>query len=282
MLSRRVQLAGALLASLALAAGSAALPGDGMHPARRAAGDRHQGKMVLPRAAVMADPAGRSHAGFPAVVAAAMRAAGPMPAGSMAPIAVPAGKGAVSAQTSGLGGAVTVTLVATPSPLPDNSPQMPSPSRSVSEIASFSTTAAGSPAAAAAALSRAGAEVAACGGPSVPAAVPGTHGADICQTVSGGAVEWTSGTWQVQVSTLGGARPSEAEAATVASLISGHPLPAHSGAGIVSVQVPAGPQDGSSVTAAVIWRGGSDFYQVRSLTGAAHAIEVASAMRAYP
>lgn len=219
---------------------------------------------------------------FPAVIVQAMAQFSPLPAGAEAPIHLPVVTGYVTAQTGGLGGQDNVTLVATSTPMPVNSPQLAS-ANAGREIASFSTTPTASTANASTALSQARSQsIASCGGPSSPVTLSTGTPATTCPTLDGAAVNWSIGPWQVQVMTLDGTTPSTAEAGHVDALLHSTGLPASDAGGIVSVVVPGKPSAGSADTAALEWTRGADVYQVRSSDDPDSAIAVAAAMRPYP
>ncbi|MGH9029470.1 MAG: hypothetical protein ACRDV4_07630 [Acidimicrobiales bacterium] len=218
---------------------------------------------------------------FPAVVVQAMAQFVPLPAGAEAPLRLPPVSGYLTAQTGGLGGEDNVTLIATPSPVPVNSPDLTSSGGT--ELASFSTTPTASTSNASSSLSQAkGQSIDACGGPSVPETLSGGTAATSCPTLDGEALDWTFEGWSVQVITLSGTSPSTAEADQVQSALSSSGVPTSSGNGFVTVEVPANSSVGSSDTAAVEWVVGADLYQVRSSDNPVGAIQTAAAMRPYP
>ena len=229
-----------------------------------------------------APPSTTAAPSWPAIVVQAMAQFVPPPAGARAPIRLPAENGYVTAQTGGLGGQANVTLVVTASPEPVNSTSRSS-AVAGRALASFSTTPTASTANAASQLSNARSQsIAACGGPSTPAVLPGGVAATTCPTFEGAAVDWRVGSWTLQVLTLSGTTPSTSEAGRVAGLFSPAAEPASDAGGVLSVVVPANSSVGSSDTAALEWTVGADVYQVRSSDDPDAALAVAAAMRPYP
>lgn len=218
---------------------------------------------------------------FPAVIGQAMAQFDPLPAGARAPVRLPAVNGFVSAQTGGLGGQDNVTLIVTPTQLPVNSPALSSGAGR--ELASFSTTPTASASNASGELARARSQsIAGCQGPSTAIVLAGGVAATTCPTIEGAAVNWTVGTWNVQVLTLDGTTPSTAEANHLAPVITAASLPQSDAGGVLSVVVPGSPSAGSADTAALEWTVGADVYQVRSSDDPDSALAVAGAMRPYP
>jgi hypothetical protein len=220
---------------------------------------------------------------FPSVVNEAMEALQPPPAGMEAPVKLPAAPAAISAEaTKGLDGSYSVTLVATPTPLPVNSPQLaPAAAKPSSELGTFSTTPVASVAAAASYLaSTAREDLATCAGQKTPLSLAGTM-ATTCATAQGPAVNWTIGVWKVQVLDDGGASAPVEVASAVASYLRSNALPP-AAEGLVSVAVPGSPDAGMSTTSIVVWYTARDVYQVSAPGDALAALRLASSMRPWP
>lgn len=207
----------------------------------------------------------------------------PRPPGLEAPDALPAAPGYVSAEATGLGGTYSVTLVATDKPVPVNSPQLAAvAARQSSDLGSFSTIPASSPAVAAEHVQGSQSSgLAPCAGPSSAATVPGATGATSCPTPQGVALNWHSAQWRVQVDGVGGAKAPVTTAATVAGWLVSHSLPAATG-GVVSVSVPESSEAGSTTSTELMWYRGSDVYQVTALRDELAALDMAASMRPWP
>jgi hypothetical protein len=204
---------------------------------------------------------------FPPVVNAAMETFKAEP-GLEAPVTLPPTADAVSAQTTDLGGSDSVTLVATPKPLPVNDPSLAySPS---TDLGTFTSSPTADLAAAARFIATdASNSLAGCTGTAAPIQIAGASGTS-CQTFQGMAITWTAGDWKVQVlSTTGTSAPTQA-AAEVQQWIATRGLPAAS-AGVFSAATP-----GSSSLA---WSQSSDVYQTRSPQSLTAAAALASSMR---
>jgi hypothetical protein len=224
---------------------------------------------------------GRNGPSFPAIVNLAMDTLKPPPAGLEAPDVLPAAPAAVSAETSGLGGTYSTTLIATSAQEPVNSPDLASAaSNRASDLGTFSTTAVSSPASAG---SYVGAntvqDVASCSGTGVPVRLGATQ-ATSCQTAQGPAVSWHVGPWLAQVSSVNGPEPT-ATANSVASWLADHALPS-AGKGLISVSVAGGPQAGNGASCIVLWNYGSDVYQVSAPGNGRAALQMAESMRPWP
>jgi hypothetical protein len=230
-----------------------------------------------------AAPTQSSPSHFPAVVNEAMEALQPPPAGMEAPVKLPAVPAAISAEaTKGLDGSYSVTLVATPTPLPVNSPQLaPAAAKPSSELGTFSTTPVASVAAAASYLaSTAREDLATCAGQKTPLSLAGTM-ATTCATAEGPAVNWAIGAWKVQVLDDGGTSVPAEVASAVASYLRSNALPS-AAEGLVSVAVPGSPAAGMSTTSVVVWYTARDVYQVSAPGDALAALRLASSMRPWP
>jgi hypothetical protein len=206
--------------------------------------------------------------------------------GLEAPATLPTAPAAISAQATQLGGTDSVTLVATSSPLPVNDPSLPSTPGT--DLGTFTTTATSSPAAASGNVaSQATDALAVCSStPSTPVTVDGATSATTCPSAMGTLVQWTDGTWQVQVlDTTAAASPQAGSAGAgtadpgvtavgdqVAGWIATHRLPTAT-AGFVDVIVGAG-----TPSSALTWAEGADVYQTRSGQGATAAAGLAASM----
>lgn len=204
---------------------------------------------------------------FPPVVNAAMETFKAEP-GLEAPATLPPTDGAVSAQTTNLGGSDSVTLITTSTALPVNDPSLDySPS---TDLGTFTSTPTADLAAAARFMSTdATNSLAACTSTATPIQVDGVSGTG-CPTFQGMAVSWKEGNWKLQVvAATGTSMPTEA-ANEVQQWISSHSLPATS-AGVFSAVTP-----GSSSLA---WSQGDDVFQTRSAQTLTAAATMASSMR---
>lgn len=218
---------------------------------------------------------------FPAVIEEAMETMQPRPAGLEAPDMLPSAPAAVSAEASGLGGTYSVTLIATPTVEPVNSPQLgASAANSASDLGTFSTIPSSSPATAAGYLrSSAAQDISACSGADKPL-VLGSTAAVTCPTAQGPAVNWAVGHWKVQVQNIGGREPALASANTLASWLRGDHLPAAAD-GLISVAVPGTPEAGTATHAVILWAQGADVYQT-SAPGTLEALYLATWMKPWP
>jgi hypothetical protein len=219
---------------------------------------------------------------FPAVVNEVMETVAPRPPGLEAPATLPATAGAISAETSGLGGTYSVTLIATAKPVPVNSPELAAAAANpASDLGTFSTTPTSSLAAAAAYLrTSSGQYISACAGAAASIRLPGTL-ARGCATAEGEALTWRDGPWQVQVSLVGGSRPPYGPAEALAAWLGRHQLPVAS-AGVVSVSVPGAPEAGTTTSSLAIWQAGKDVYQASAPGGVLRALELAASMLPWP
>ncbi len=223
------------------------------------------------------------HPPFAPVVDQAMQTIRPRPPGLEAPDALPGAPAYVSAEATGLGGTYSVTLVATDKPVPVNSPQLAAvAAKQSSDLGSFSTIPASSPAVAAEHVQSSQSNgLAPCTGASTVATVPGARGASSCPTPQGVALNWHSAQWLVQVGGVGGAKAPLTTAAAVAGWLASHSLPAATG-GVVSVSVPESSQAGSTSSTEVMWYLGSDVYEVTALRDELAALDMAASMRPWP
>ncbi|HET9059119.1 MAG TPA: hypothetical protein VFN61_04300 [Acidimicrobiales bacterium] len=217
---------------------------------------------------------------FPKVIDQALQAMAPLPPGIEAPDVLPPIKSAVSAETTGLGGAYSVQLIATPTAQPVNSPAVgQAAANPSSDLGSFSTTGATSPAVAHAHLVASKSEdLAACSGAPSTAGLASIPGARACPTAQGDAITWGSAQWEYQVQEVGAGTVPVRAAQALGAWLSTHSLPA-ADSGIVSVSVPGTAEAGSSPSAVVVWQRGSDVYQVTSQTGYISALAIAASMR---
>lgn len=199
-----------------------------------------------------------------------------------APNALPSTHLSVSAEaTKSLDGSYAVTLIATSSPEPVNSPNLgPSAADPSSDLGTFSTTPVASSGSAASYLQSA---LTSCAGPKVPVTLTGNAGtsATSCSTAQGPVVSWSTGSWKVVVVDEGGTTVPSSEAAALASWLTSHSLPKAS-QGAVSVTVPGTPQAGPAITSAVIWYLGDDVYQVSTSGSEMAALYLAASMRPWP
>jgi hypothetical protein len=221
-------------------------------------------------------------ASFPPVVNDAMEALEPRPPGLEAPATLPAVAGAISAETSGLGGTYSVTLIATEKPEPVNSPQLAAAAANpASDLGTFSTTRAASLAAATTYLRASSSQyISACAAPADHVQLGGTT-ARGCPTAQGDALTWAEGPWEIQVSLVGGSRPPTATALALAAWLKSHSLPETS-EGVVSVSVPGTPEAGTTTSSVVTWQAGEDVYQVSAPGGELRALELAASMAPWP
>jgi len=218
---------------------------------------------------------------FPSVVSQAMAQFVPLPAGAEAPIRLPQVSGYLTAETGGLGGQDNVTLIVTSSPVPVNSPTLTSSGGT--ELAAFTNIATASDSNADSQLAQAKSQsIDSCGGASQALTLADGTAATSCPTLDGEAVNWTFDGWTVQVVTLSGSTPSVGEADQADSTLHSAGVPTSSGAGIVSVVVPANSSVGQSDTSALEWVLGPNVYQVHSSDNPVAAIDVAAQMRPYP
>lgn len=220
---------------------------------------------------------------FPNLVNQAMEALQPPPSGMEAPVSLPSTSAAISAEASkGLDGSYSVTLVATKTPLPVNSPELGSQAQAQSsELGTFSTTPVASPTAAAGYIkSTATEDLASCTGPKASVNLPGAK-ATSCPTAEGPAISWTSGNWQIQVVEQGASKLPEPAASAVASWLQANSLPS-TPTGLVSESVPGSPAAGPEVTSVVVWYSSHDVYQVSAPGNELAALRLASSMRPWP
>jgi hypothetical protein len=215
----------------------------------------------------LAAPPSPPRATFPGVVDAAMKTFKAEP-GLEAPVIIPSAPAAVSAQTTDLGGSDSVTLIATPHPLPVNDPSLSyHPS---TNLGTFTSTVTATDEAAARFLATAEAStLATCSGSSSLADVDGVP-AESCPTAEGEAITWSIGAWKMQVLALGGSAPPASQAAEVESWIVAHPLPAAS-AGLLSAVTPG--------ASSLVWEQGPAVYQTRSQQSLTAAASLAASMR---
>lgn len=220
---------------------------------------------------------------FPLVIDQAMRNMAPLPAGIEAPAVLPATRSAVSAETTGLGGAYSVQLIATPIAEPVNSPSVGQAAANPgSDLGSFSTIAAASAAVAHAHLvQNSSQDLAVCSGPQNSLPLAGAASGRSCPTSQGEAITWTSGPWEYQVQEVGSATVPVAAARAVAQWVASDRLPSAS-SGLVYVSVPGTPEAGSSPSAVVAWQQGTDVYQVTTQTSYIAALVMAASMRPWP
>jgi hypothetical protein len=205
----------------------------------------------------------------------------PRPAGLEAPDVLPPAPAAVSAETSGLGGTYSTTLIATSAQEAINSPDLATAANNrASDLGTFSTTAVSSPASAG---SYVGAntvqDMASCSGTGAAVQLGATE-ATSCQTAQGPAVSWHTGAWLAQVTSANGPAPTAA-ANSVASWLADHALPL-AGKGSISVSVAGGPQAGVAASCIVLWSYGSDVYQVSAPGNGPAALQMAESMRPWP
>jgi len=200
-----------------------------------------------------------------------------------APASLPSTSAAISAEaTKGLDGSYSVTLIATPTPLPVNSPDLGSAAaKASSQLGTFSTTPVSSTSAAASYVkSTAGEDLAACTGPKSSEDLAGTT-VTSCDSAEGPALSWTAGAWQVQLVDEGGTAPPSAAASSVAAWLASHTLPS-TPEGLVSVSVPGSPAAGPSVTSVVVWYSNRDVYQVSAPGNELTALRLAASMKPWP
>ncbi|MGH9105996.1 MAG: hypothetical protein ACRDZX_09195 [Acidimicrobiales bacterium] len=206
----------------------------------------------------------------------------PRPSGAEAPDVLPAAPAAVSAEATGLGGTYSVTLIATATQEPVNSPQLGSAARNpASELGTFSTTPTASSAAASSYLdASAGQDISSCSGAATPVHLGATP-ADSCLTDQGAALTWAVGPWRVQVQTVGGSKAPAAAGTALASWLAGHRLPPAS-KGVVAVSVPGSAEAGNSTTSEVLWDEGHDVYETGGPGNGLEALDLAASMRPWP
>lgn len=219
---------------------------------------------------------------FPSIINAAMATVQPRPPGLEAPDVLPATPGAVSAEVVPLAGTYSITLIATPTEEPVNSPQLAAAAADPSsDLGTFSVTASASAADAQADLHRNQQEdLEPCSGPSTPLALH-AQAATTCTTAQGPVVNWALGTWAVQVADLGGTSVPTSTATDVANWLASHVFP-QAASGVVSVSVPGPDQAGNAATTTVVWDLGTDVYQVDARRQPSAALELASSMRPWP
>ncbi|MCL6091977.1 MAG: hypothetical protein M1435_03395, partial [Actinobacteria bacterium] len=227
-------------------------------------------------------PARSASSGFPTIVNQAMQVLQPPASGMEAPKTLPPTNASVSAEANkSLDGSYSVTLIATASPEPVNSPDLgPAAANPSSDLGTFSTTPVASGGAAATYLQSA---LSNCDGHEQPVRLTGTASttATTCSTAQGPAVVWDVGSWKVQVLDEGGTAVPSAQAAMLAGWLAAHSLP-KANRGVVAITVPGSPQAGTATTSAVIWYLGADIYQVSAPRGELAALDLAASMRPWP
>jgi hypothetical protein len=208
----------------------------------------------------------------------------PRPAGLEAPEVLPSAPAAVSAEASGLGGTYSVTLIATPTEEPVNSPQLASAAGNpASDLGTFSTIASTSTADASRFLRSSRAQdIATCAGPSTPVRLGGTVAATACPSAQGPVLNWDVGAWKVQVQRVGGSKDANAQATILARWLATHALPAAADGGLVSVSVPGTPEAGSSVSSIVLWDHGANVYQTSAPGNELAALDLAISLKPWP
>ncbi len=205
----------------------------------------------------------------------------PPPAGLEAPDVLPAAPAAVSAETSGLGGTYSTTLVATPTQEAVNSPDLATAASNLaSDLGTFSTTAVSSSGSASSYVgANAVQDVAPCSGTRAPVRL-GPTVATSCQTAQGPAVTWHVGPWLAQVESANAPTPTAA-ASSVASWLAEHALPA-AGKGLISVSLTGATQPANGASCIVLWSYSRDVYQVSAPGSGEAALQMAESMRPWP
>jgi hypothetical protein len=219
---------------------------------------------------------------FPAVIDLAMESLQPPPAGLEAPDGLPPAPAAVSAETSGLGGTYSTTLIATRSQEPVNSPGLATAASNLaSDLGTFSTTAVSSSGSATSYVGADSSEdVAPCSGTSAPVRLGPTM-ATLCQTDQGPAISWHVGPWLAQVESVNGPLPTGPAAHSVALWLARHALPS-AGKGLISVSVTGARGPGKGASGIVLWSYNSDVYQVNAPGNGLAALQIAGSMRPWP
>lgn len=205
----------------------------------------------------------------------------PPPAGLEAPDVLPSVPAAVSAETSGLGGTYSTTLIATRAEEAVNSPDLAAAATNpASDLGTFSTTAVSSPGSASSYVgANALQDIAPCSGASSSVRLGPTIAAS-CQTAQGPAVSWHVGRWLAQVGSANAPAPTAA-ANSMASWLADHALPS-AGEGLISVSVTGATQPGNGASCIVLWSYGSDVYQVSARGNGPAALQMAESMRPWP
>jgi hypothetical protein len=205
----------------------------------------------------------------------------PPPAGLEAPDVLPAAPAAVSAETSGLGGTYSTTLIATPTQEVVNSPDLATAASNLaSDLGTFSTTAVSSSGSASSYVgANAVQDIAPCSGARTPVRLGATT-ATSCQTAQGPAVSWHMGPWLAQVESANAPAPTAA-ASAVTSWLAEHALPS-ARKGLISVSVTGATQAGNGASCIILWSYNSDVYQVSAPGSGEAALRMAQSMRPWP